>query len=622
MARLAALALLVWLAAVPVWAQPAADRRPYRVLGLYSDDRLLPAVQQLEAGFRAALSAETAFRVEYFAEFLDTVRFDTGRDRRAMLELLRDRYRDRPPDAIVAVSRPALQFLLDYRSTLFPSVPIVHVAIASQDVAAANLNGNVTGLASSDPADALGLALRLQPDTRQVVVVSGTSDSDRSRRRRVETEADRLKGRIAFTWLTSHTLEEVQHAVRLLPAHTVVLFVSFFEDSKGRVWVSREALERLSPVSNAPVYGNFESFVGYGIVGGTMETWDDTGRQAAEVVLRILRGTPIKDATAGISLPVRTIVDWRQVERFGLQRADFPPGTEFRFRPPSLWDAYRTQVLVAMAVGALQLGLIAALAVTLQRRRASEATRREAEARAAGLRHELAHASRVTLLGELASTLAHEINQPLTAILSNAQATRRWLNTEQPDLDEIRVIVDDIIADDKRAGEIIHRMRALLKKGDQELKRFDLGAAVRNVATLLHGELLTARVTLDLRLPETPVVVEGDEIATQQVLLNLILNGIQSIQDAGSPARRVSVDVNRVADGVRVTVHDTGRGVSDDARERLFEPFFSTRSRGLGVGLSICRRIVEAQGGTLDLGASPSGGATFVLDLPTVTRAA
>lgn len=283
--------------------------------------------------------------------------------------------------------------------------------------------------------------------------------------------------------------------------------------------------------------------------------------------------------------------------------------------PPTLWEGHRLQVVFFVVIGVAQLLLIGALAMALRRQRQAEHARQRAEARSAELRRALTQATRVTLLGELAATLAHEINQPLAAILSNAQATKRWLATDRPDLAEIRAIVDDIIADDKRAGEIIQRMRTLLRQSDQRHAEFDLVQAIRDVATLLQGDLAAANVALRLDLANA-LVVHGDKVAMQQVLLNLMLNGIQSIQEAGVSVRQLEVQARSVDGTARVIVHDTGSGVSEELRETLFDASFAGRLGGLGADLAVCRRIAEAHGGRLDLGASLGGGATFVLNLP------
>jgi C4-dicarboxylate-specific signal transduction histidine kinase len=282
--------------------------------------------------------------------------------------------------------------------------------------------------------------------------------------------------------------------------------------------------------------------------------------------------------------------------------------------PPTLWEGHPMPVVVFGLVGLAQLLLIGALAIALRRRRQAEIARQRAEARSAELRQALAHATRAALLGELAGTLAHEISQPLAAILSNAQATRRWLATGSPDLAEIRAIVDDIIADDKRAGEIIHRMRTRLRKAEQIHAEFDLVQAIREVAALLQGELIAANVSLQLDLADR-LIVHGDKVAMQQVVLNLILGGIRSIQEARAGDRQLQVQALRTDGAARVIVHDTGSGVSEDLRQALRETAFSARSCS-GVDLAVCRRIAEAHGGRLDLGASLGGGATFVLNLP------
>lgn len=622
MVRATVRVLVLLVVALPAWAQPGASVPTARVLALYADSRHVYAVQQVEDALRTTLASDGLRRIEYYSEFMAMVRFGAAADREVLRAFLQEKYRTQAPDVVLAVGLAALEFLLAHRQTLFAGSAIVHAGLTHEELQTADVDDRVVGLTGAwDPARAVDLARRLQPDLRHVVVVGGVSSRDRRLLASVTEAAARLSDQVSFTWLTSHSIDELKTGVAALPDRSAIVFVAVFEDAQGRHFVPRDVLEQLAPVAAAPIYGPFESYVGYGVVGGTMETWRAVGEESARGILRILDGTPPSAAFSRSRMPLATIVDWRQLQRWQIRESILPAGADVRFKPPSLWDAYRWQVLTFAGIGLAQLLLIAALAVSLQRRRVAEATRREAEARASQLRDELAHAARVTLLGELAATLAHEINQPLAAILSNAQATRRWLSRDEPDLGEIRAVIDDIIADDKRAGEIIHRMRALLKKGDTSRTRFDLAAAIRDVSALLHGELIAADVSLRVEVPESALLVDGDEVATQQVLLNLLLNGIQSIKEADATIRQVLVQAERVDGLARVVVHDTGRGVSQEMRDKVFEPFFTTKSRGLGVGLAICRRIAEAHGGTLELAPAGIGGATFVLAMPTVAAA-
>ena len=225
---------------------------------------------------------------------------------------------------------------------------------------------------------------------------------------------------------------------------------------------------------------------------------------------------------------------------------------------------------------------------------------------------ELARVSRVSLLGELSASLAHELNQPLAAILTNAQAALRFLNHDPAELNEVRSILKDITAADRRASEIIGRMRAMMKKGEVQMESRDLNADIEQVLALLHSDLLARNVTVTTELlPDLPPV-SGDHIQLQQVLLNLIVNGCDAMQANAPDERRLVITTEHAADGMLcVSVRDYGTGVEPEVLERIFDAFYSTKASGLGMGLSICRAIVRAHGGLLWASNNPDRGATF-----------
>jgi signal transduction histidine kinase len=226
---------------------------------------------------------------------------------------------------------------------------------------------------------------------------------------------------------------------------------------------------------------------------------------------------------------------------------------------------------------------------------------------------ELARVSRVTLLGELSASLAHELKQPLTAILSNAQAGLRFLERgDDVDVWEIRNILTDIADSDRRASEIIGRMRAMMRKGETQMELRDINADIEQVLALLHSDLVSRNVTVDTQLASGLPLVTGDHIQLQQVLLNLIVNGCEAMQDTPSGERTLRIATWRAANGmVRVSVGDRGTGIPADAQEQIFTAFYSTKSDGLGMGLAICRAIIDAHGGQLWAENNPDRGATF-----------
>jgi two-component system, LuxR family, sensor kinase FixL len=242
--------------------------------------------------------------------------------------------------------------------------------------------------------------------------------------------------------------------------------------------------------------------------------------------------------------------------------------------------------------------------------------RKHSESQIEQQRNELAHIARVSALGHLASSLAHELNQPLGAILRNAEAGELFLQDPSPDLDELRAILEDIRKDDQRAGEVIDRVRDLMKARKFERNSLDLSLLVGNVAALVRQDMERRRVRLVLESDSALPPIQGDRVQLQQVLLNLMLNALDALDDNSPERRLITVRARQVGAMVEVAVSDTGHGISADKLLRVFEPFFSSKRDGLGMGLAISRSIIEVHGGLLRAENNKAGGATFTITLP------
>jgi nitrogen-specific signal transduction histidine kinase/integral membrane sensor domain MASE1 len=243
--------------------------------------------------------------------------------------------------------------------------------------------------------------------------------------------------------------------------------------------------------------------------------------------------------------------------------------------------------------------------------------RKAAEAEAELQRRELAHLMRVSQVSELSSGLAHELTQPLTAILSNAQAARSMLTAQPLDLTEIAAVLDDIVQEDHRAGEVIQRLRSFLRNGRNVFETVDLNDLLNSTLRLLRSEIISRRIKTEFIPRPSPALVGGDPVQLQQVLLNLVMNSIESVSHLARLRRTIILKVdNAGTNELEVSVADRGTGISQIDQERLFEPFFTTKEQGLGLGLSICSTIIKRHGGTLTLDNNPSGGATARFRLP------
>ncbi|MBA7477437.1 Adaptive-response sensory-kinase SasA [subsurface metagenome] len=230
---------------------------------------------------------------------------------------------------------------------------------------------------------------------------------------------------------------------------------------------------------------------------------------------------------------------------------------------------------------------------------------------------ELAHANRVSTMGQLTASIAHEVNQPIGAIVMNAQAALRWLNAEPPNLERIRQSLDLVVDDGERAGEVVSRIRGLVKKAPPRKEGIDINSAVLDVIALTRSEVLEHGFFLQTDLAADLPLVDGDRVQLQQIVLNLIMNAVDAMSclAVGEGELRISTSTD-ASNRVLVSVHDNGPGVDPNIADRLFEAFYTTKPGGMGMGLAICRSIIEAHGGRLWVAANEPRGALFQFSLP------
>jgi PAS domain S-box-containing protein len=257
-----------------------------------------------------------------------------------------------------------------------------------------------------------------------------------------------------------------------------------------------------------------------------------------------------------------------------------------------------------------------AFVLDLTERKRAEAEARESERRYRDMQMELAHASRVATMGQLAASIAHEMNQPIGATAANAQAALRWLNCQPPNIERVQKGLTSIVDDTMRAGDVINRIREQVKKSPPRKDAFAINETISQVIGLARGEISKNGVSVQTTLAAGLPLVRGDRVQLQQVILNLIINAIEAMASTGDGQRVLLIGAAADANSLRVSVGDTGPGLSPESHERLFDPFYTTKPSGMGMGLSICRSIIEAHGGQLWASANVPRGAVFQFTLP------
>jgi signal transduction histidine kinase len=599
------------LLALPGGALADETVAPKTVLVLFEETRALAAVAETDDAIRSTLQAGATLPIQLYTEYLGLSWFPEEARELALRDLLQKTYAARRPDVVIVWGTGGLRFVLKHRAAMFEGVPIVFCAVDPALLPQLDAGSAVTGVSRRiDWTASLDLIRRLHPETREVAIVTGSGALDV----RWEAEARRAlagyPGGVTLSYLARQSMPQLLKAVESLSSSTVILYGAVLRDGAGRPYLPHEAFVLISNVSRVPIYAVTPNMLGRGAVGGRFLDFAAQGVTAAQLALRILGGERLGPADI-VEADNPYLFDWRQLRRWGIDESRLPVGSVVRFREASVWDLYKRHIIAAVVLIATQSALIAMLLVQRSRRQ-------RAEDQARARREELAHAQRVATVGELSASLAHEITQPLTAIATNAHAARRLLATSRADGNELNETLVDIAGDAERAGSIVRRLRALVRKQLAERRPVDINKTITEVATILRRDIARADVSLQLHLAEDLPRVIGDAVQLQQVVLNLVVNACQAMAGVADGPRVLRVATAPAKLGsIEITVADTGAGVAEPELEHMFEPFVSSKAEGLGMGLSINRSIVEAHGGQIVATRNLDRGLTFHVTLPT-----
>ena len=612
-------ALAVSLLLATLGQSQAADPEPKRVMILQSFGLRFKPWTDFAEYLRPEIIKQSKIPIDFQDLSLLSARLDDDKALAPFVEYLQALYAGKPPDLIVALGAPAAEFVQRYRPRLFPNTPMMFTAVEARRVQYDKLTENdIVAAAAHDFPAAIETILQVLPGTKLIAVVNGASPNEAYWQKVLERELAPLSGRVELRWYNGLSFENILRDAANLPPHSAIFWHLMSIDAAGVTHEGTEALRRLSSTANAPIFSYLDGFFDGSIVGGSMHSIQGGMANAATAAIRILNGEKPGDVKVAPSQFERPRFDWRQMQRFGIADRNLPPGSTVYFREPTVWERYWWQIALTLALVILQAGLIAVLLIEHRKRQFAEVQSRQRMT-------ELAHVNRFSTAGELTASIAHEINQPLGAILTNAETAQAMLKSQGPGIAELPVIVElkdivnDILHDDRRATEVIRRMKSLLKKVPFEQTLFDLNEVVEETVRFFSS--LTASRKFEMVTVITPdaLPILGDRIQLQQVILNLVVNGIDAMKDKPNEDRVIGIRTSRVENIAQLSVSDRGSGIPEDKLATIFEPFFTTKSEGMGMGLSIARTIVEAHQGQITAKNRVHGGATFRIELPLVS---
>lgn len=585
----------------------AAFCQSKRVLIVHSIGRDFSPWDDYARKIREELRLQSRVPIDIFEASLSTARFPDGNED-AFVSYLNAVFYDRKLDLIITIGGPAARFFQQNRQRIFPSIPVLYAALAQQMSSNAPMTDAMVSV-SVDVASTLDQILKLIPGTTKVFIVMGVSPIEKLWLEEMRRLFQPLTGRLELTYSNEMSLEEILGRVATLPPRSFIVYGQMLVDAAGVVHEGKQAIDRIHAVANAPIFSEQDAFFGRGIVGGRMTNISDVSQKTAAVAVRILAG----ESPGSIKTPpipaASPRYDWRELKRWNISESQLPPGSEVAFRVPSLWEQYRPQLTAVMAAILLQGGIIALLLVERRRRLV-------AQAEAASRRHEVVRLNRVTTASVLSSSIAHELNQPLGAILSNTEAAQMLLKARPLDMSQLDAILSDIVRDEQRASEIISGLGNLLNnRTESDLQTLDLNDSVREVVRIVSPEVTRRGVILRTVLAQEPLPVRCDPIHLQQVIINLVMNGLDAMDEVPNP-HNLTIRTNLTDTGrVEVRISDSGPGIPNDKLVSIFNAFVTTKPQGTGLGLPIARTILESYGGEL-WAENRTRGAVFSFRLP------
>ena len=602
--------LILLIAGFAAATSAVADPLPRSVLIVSQWDSDLPFSIGVSSAFKATLSATPQMLVSIYSEALDLSRFNAPKYQENFRRYLKGKYGDKNLSVIVAVGPLALEFMLRARSELSPTAPIVFGVVDEPTIAKLKLPSDVTGTTQHyNLHNMVAIAQAVAPKLQHVVLVGEKEESTSSYRYFKEERSDFPA--LEFIDLLGLPFAEVKKRVAALPENTVILYTAIFVDGAGIAFNPTLALKAIAEVANRPIVINTETQLGHGAVGGLLFRPNLFGSDAAKLTLRVLNGESAANIPIVPGNYAKPMFDWRQLTRWNISESQLPPGSELKFRAPGIWEQYRWYVIIALVIITLLVALITWLLVERRRRRGVEASLRLRLA-------EVVHLNRSATAGALSASVAHELNQPLGAILSSAEAGELYLNANPPNIERVKTILSNIRRDDQHAADIIVHLRGLFKRNSGNvLQELDLNDAINEAIEFIGPEAIKKRVALNKNFVPRPISVRADKVQLQQVIMNLAINGMDAIQNGSAGTGKLSIETAlNGRSTIEVSVSDSGTGIPVGMMNKVFDAFYTTKGNGTGLGLSISRTIIENFGGRIWAENRPEGGAVFRFTLP------
>jgi signal transduction histidine kinase len=606
--------ILFWLIAYCLVVDVSlAAPLPQTILVIDQSDPSSPVSRPIRTAFRSALNMNAFAVYTTYYESLDIQRFGNEKYFGITRNYFDEKYRGKQIDLIVVFGRSALDFTLTYRSSLWPSAPIVFGLIDHANIEHLMLPSNVTGVTIDRNFEMAVTAAKLfVPDLKRLVLVGGLYEDDVNRIHYKNNQTSDTP-QLEIIDLTGLPLAEVRSRVIGLPDDSALFYTALYKDLSGKQYVPEDVLAAITKMTNRPIVIDSEILIADGVSGGYVLIPETVGNEVGSLALRVLTGESASAIPVIAGNNVKPIFNSHELQKWNVNIRDLPTGSEVRFHQPGAWELYSREIISALLIIVILVAMIGALVFEHRRRNF-------AEEESKGRLQQVIHMDRTLIAGAMSASIAHELNQPLGAILANTETAQVLLNSQQVDLALLKEILVDIERDDKRAANIIGHLRGLLKKrSGSDVQVADINETIEEAIAIIGPDMKRRKFTLTSAQEQCKLPVRADHVHLQQVIINLLMNGMDAMNSSPNNNRDIVIKTAMIKNTeVEVSVADSGRGIPSGMEHAVFDAFFTTKPDGTGLGLAIARTIIENYGGHIWAENQPSGSAVFRFNLPLV----
>jgi signal transduction histidine kinase len=600
-----------------LYIQPTfAKKKVKSVVIFFGHNASPPSYQNFMEGFRSTFPGDLDETYNLQVEYLDMGRSSDDSYAKKVIEFYNEKIKITPLNLLITTPPFSQKALDKYGSEALKQIPCIELRFGSylKDSIPSVANGNKLVLKFFiDIRKTLKSAFELFPNSKEVYVLSGSSILDNFFEETFKESSREFLKDHSFKFISEISLDSTIQIAKKISGKSIVFVPMYLSDSKNNAFTTPEAMNIISANCPAPVFPVADSFVKRkGGIGGYIFSYIFLGKETGKITAEILKGKPLNEITFDQSSFYQEIYNWQELKKWNLLNSSHISNNAVYYdKEPNFFRDYKWYIAFILIFLGIESVLIIFLIGLIRRQKEVSLQKQENDI----LYRQLIREDRLVRMAELTASLAHELNQPLTAILYRAQAGLRFLESGKLNDQLSKEILECIVADDKRAGSLISSVRNLMKVETREMEEINLIPVIQDTINIFQAEANQQHIEVNFDPQRRPILINGDKIQLQQVLLNLFSNAAIAMENSLPESKKIEIQIVSKSGFVAVSVRDHGPGIDPAISENLFKPFITSHKKGFGIGLFISRSIIEKHNGEIHAENKSDGGAEFSFKL-------